>query len=763
MAKKTKDKPKRTRRVLPALKAVLKRLYQRGVVGLILVCLALITFFGLVRLNRGGFLTEWWYRLLLQGFGWGSYVIVAVVATVGALLLIDKIPAPSKIPWHIVGGLEIVFIALLGLSHLLLAGSAPWDTASAGHGGGYVGAVFSTILAELLGPVPAGIVLGMVLGWGLVTASGLGFEACADRVGERAQCVWRVVWARLRTWFAARPRASAPLSPGARSSPEDEPAAAPPPAERSRPPPPPTQRASSPPLAPQGSAPGAGPRRGIARGARIALPPLDLLDPPPDTAIDEAENRHRAQVIEETLNQFGVPAKVVEINPGPMVTQFGVEPGYVTRRGHDGSETERKIRVAKIASLNNDLALALAAAPIRIEAPVPGRSIVGIEVPNSQVSLVSLRAIMASAQFRKGRSRARGAAQGSRLKLPLGEGTAGAPIVADLARMPHLLIAGATGSGKSVCINAIATSLLFQNAPYTLRLVMIDPKRVELARYQGIPHLYGHPESDVERIVGMLRWLVSEMQGRYKKLAEVSARDIDDYNRHWRVGSHEYMPRIVVLIDELADLMLFAPDEVERSICRLAQMARATGIHLVIATQRPSVDVVTGLIKANFPARIGFAVSSGTDSRVILDAVGAETLLSKGDMLFMPPDASKLVRAQGSFVSDAEMQRVVRYWREWAGAHGWEAGPAPWEGMLHAAPKPEADDLLQQAIEIVRERRVASASMLQRRMRIGYPRASRLIDEMEALGVIGPARSGGRPREVLDIGQRPVPPSAGSG
>jgi S-DNA-T family DNA segregation ATPase FtsK/SpoIIIE len=352
--------------------------------------------------------------------------------------------------------------------------------------------------------------------------------------------------------------------------------------------------------------------------------------------------------------------------------------------------------------------------------------------------------------------------------LGLGEGVAGTPIVADLAKMPHLLIAGATGTGKSVCINAIATCLLLQNSPFTLRLVMIDPKRVELSGYNGVPHLFGGVESDSERVVGVLRWLVRVMEKRYQRLADAGARHVDDYNRHWRVGSSEYLPRIVVLLDELADLMFFAPDEVEHSIIRLAQMARATGIHLVIATQRPSVDVVTGLIKANFPARLGFAVTSNTDSRVILDAVGAETLLGRGDLLFMSPNASGLVRIQGSWVSDAEVSRVVQHWKTWYTeqepvlyVEGSEelfpaTGEAPWEQTLAAPREEERDELLQQAIEIVRAQGQASASLLQRRMHIGYPRASRLIDEMHELGIVGPRETGGRPRRVLELARDQV-------
>jgi S-DNA-T family DNA segregation ATPase FtsK/SpoIIIE len=282
-------------------------------------------------------------------------------------------------------------------------------------------------------------------------------------------------------------------------------------------------------------------------------------------------------------------------------------------------------------------------------------------------------------------------------------------------------------------------------------MVMVDPKRVEMTHYNALPHLYGKVESDVKRVVGVLHWLVNEMQDRYQKLAQVGARHIDDYNRHWQIGSREYMPRIVTMIDELADLMAFAPEEAEKSICRLAQMARATGMHLVMATQRPSVDVVTGLIKANFPARIGFMVSSGTDSRVILDAVGAETLLGKGDMLYMSPEASHLVRAQGCHVSDIEIDRVVDHWQEWAAREEWEPEPAPWDRLILQENMLQGDDLLQRAIAIVRMQGSASASMLQRRMHIGYPRAARLVDELEELGIVGPAEKGGKPRRVLKV------------
>jgi S-DNA-T family DNA segregation ATPase FtsK/SpoIIIE len=725
-----KRKPKRVPRASPNL-AWLKWLREQGILGVLVLALAVVTMVGLFQ-RTSGTLIDWWSLLILRALGWGSYVVTLAAAAIGVLLTIGKLPDRRAMPWRSLAGAEIAFLTLLGLVHLLFAAEDPWAAARDGLGGGYIGAALSSVPAELLGAWLAGILLAAILLASLTVAAGLSIQEGLEWLEEGALATAGWVENALKQ-LAPRPAPPGSTTAGpARSIPR-----------QARPVPPtgPVAASSGAP-ATSSTEPAASPARPSSRPRRagrekIALPPLDLLDPPADASFDEADIRQKAQIIEETLAQFEVPARVIEVNRGPMVTQFGVEPGYVTRRGQDGEEMERKIRVSKIASLSNDLALALAAAPIRIEAPVPGRSIVGIEVPNDQVSTVSIRQVMSSKAFQRHKSN---------LTMALGSGVDGQAIVADLSRMPHLLIAGATGTGKSVCINAIATSLLYQNTPLTLRLVMIDPKRVELTRYDGLPHLYGQVEFDVERVVGVLRWLVVEMQARYKRLSQVGARHVREYNRRWQVGSSEYMPNIVVLIDELADLMFFSPEEVEKSICRLAQMARATGIHLVLATQRPSVDVVTGLIKANFPARISFAVSSGVDSRVILDTVGAETLLGKGDMLYMSPASSKLVRVQGSFISDAEMERVCQYWQAWAVAYGWEEEPAPWSAFLET--EEGGDDLLKRAIEIVRRQGSASASMLQRRMHIGYPRAARLIDELEERGIVGPAESGGKSRTV---------------
>jgi S-DNA-T family DNA segregation ATPase FtsK/SpoIIIE len=396
------------------------------------------------------------------------------------------------------------------------------------------------------------------------------------------------------------------------------------------------------------------------------------------------------------------------------------------------------VRIAQIAGLSRDLALALSAERLRIEAPVPGRSYVGIEVPNLRAVTVRLRSILESESFYKA---------GSQLTIALGRDVSGQPVVADLARMPHVLIAGTTGSGKSVCISALATCLAMNNTPDDLRMVMIDSKMVELIRFNGLPHLYGKVETDIQRILGVLRWTVVEMEHRYKLLEAAKVRDLEGYNKRLlRRKEGNPLPRIVIFIDELADLMMSAPDQTEHNLVRLAQMARATGIHLVVATQRPSTDVVTGLIKANFPARISFAVASNIDSRVILDAPGAETLLGHGDMLFLSPEAGNTVRAQGVMITDQEIERIISFWQK--SSTKTEDRP-PWESLLSEPDEGEDGVLIEHAITILKKEQRASASMLQRRLRIGYPRAARLLDRLEEMGIVGPSTGGGRDRDVL--------------
>ncbi len=461
-----------------------------------------------------------------------------------------------------------------------------------------------------------------------------------------------------------------------------------------------------------------------------ALPPLNLLEMDDLTTTDTADIQKRARVIRETLAGFGIPVRVVEINQGPAVTQYCVQPLAVKKGGK-----KRRVSVRRILAVQNDLALILAAAPIRIEAPVPGKPYVGIEVPNPEIRIVRLGGVIASDAFQRLRSP---------LALALGRDVTGNPIVSDLAKLPHLLIAGATGSGKSVAISSMIVTWLMRNTPYDLRLILVDPKRVELTAFAGVPHLIGRVITDVEDVLRALTWVVLQMDDRYRLFARARARTLAGYNMWARRHHQPTLPYLVVVIDELADLMLVAKDQVEQMLTRLAQMARATGIHLVVATQRPSVDVITGLIKANFPARLAFAVTSNTDSRVVLDMPGAESLLGRGDALFLPPDRPAPVRLQGSFVSDEEIDRVVTWWRE-----HWTEEEKPTESPWASISLDEEENLLEQAMEIVRREERVSASLLQRKLRIGFKRAQELIEELEARGVVGPDEGGGRGRRVL--------------
>ena len=467
------------------------------------------------------------------------------------------------------------------------------------------------------------------------------------------------------------------------------------------------------------------------------LPPIEILDVSPEIQFSQADNAERARLIEEALASYGVEAKVVQINAGPTVTQFGVEPGWdrkikeVKEKDKDGNTVIRheevsktRVKVDRISSLQNDLALALAAPSIRIEAPVPGKAIVGIEVPNTISTVVSLRGVIETNSFQKLQAK-------SNLALALGKGAGGEAVAGDLAKMPHLLIAGATGSGKTVCLNAVVCCLLLNNSPSDVRFIMIDPKRVELTTFNSIPHLATPVIVDTDKALEALRWLGREMNNRYQVLASAGKRNIDGYNKN-REGE-DRMPYLVLVIDELADLMMTGGDEVEQILCRLAQLSRAVGIHLVVATQRPSVDVITGLIKANFPTRISFAVTSQVDSRTILDIGGAEKLMGSGDMLFLPTEASKPKRLQGCYVSDAEAERLVYFW---GNQKKGDVIPLlkPDELVLTSpiakGGHPE-DSLMNEARDLARNHDNISTSFLQRRLHIGYPRAARIMDQLE--------------------------------
>ena len=523
----------------------------------------------------------------------------------------------------------------------------------------------------------------------------------------------------------------------------------------------------------------------VRRGAVAAkaeadweLPPLDLLRAPAIGAEIDEDHLATARLIEQTLAEHQVEVQVLEIKPGPTVTLFGLVPGWVRRgkggpAGEDGSPSDSRddaegdravfrsrVKVDSVVARERDLALALAAPSLRIQAPVPGESIIGVEVPNRHPATVPIRAVLESEAYERLLER-------NGLPVALGQASAGESVAIDLVTMPHLLIAGATGSGKSVCLNSIIASLVMHQQPSKVRLLLVDPKRVELTPYNGIPHLATPVAVEPEQVVRLLKGAIQEMLHRYRLLEEVGVRNIQSYNYNAKVL--EPLPYLVICIDELADLMMASSYEVEQSICRLAQLGRATGIHLVVATQRPSVDVVTGLIKANFPTRISFAVASQVDSRTILDMAGAERLLGRGDMLFLSRESAKPRRVQGVFISEEETEQLAGYWRRAQGGHV----PAfPLEEMgrsvevkametQFADHDDDQDSLYGRAMELAQRYRQVSTSLLQRRLRIGYPRAARLMDLLEDEGVIGHSSEPGKAREVLSPPSEP--PLAGTG
>lgn len=731
------------------------------ILGVFLALLGLLSLLSLLSGSNGA-LTGWWVNFLRQAAGWGAFILPLALFGIGLWLVLRNIDRLPLLSAERLTGVVLLLLNLFSWMHLF--GGGGWELAAAGQGGGYIGGFFERLLVSGLGVVGAIIVL---IAW-LVTALVFTFDIS---VNDLSHFVGRMInWLRgpARPVSAepganpSTPRALQPeehevseLPPDFSPMPERaatatrKPAARPAPAGKATQAAPAASAAGVTATAPQGEMAADSP----APANPWTTPTVEaILDPATPVSVQSNVDHERGRLIEETLASFGTPAHIVEISRGPVITQFGVEPDFIeTRTGR------MRVRVSKIVSLADDLALALAAPRIRIQAPVPGRSYVGIEVPNTETSRVLLREVMESDGYKKIKSP---------LRFALGKDVAGKAVAADLTAMPHLLIAGTTGSGKSVCVNSILCALLLNNTPAELRLVLVDPKRVELTGYNGVPHLLAPVVTDAEKVANALQWMQREMDARYHRFSQTGARNITDYN-----SKHaDKLPYLVVVIDELADLMMLAPEETERSITRLAQLARATGIHLILATQRPSVDVVTGLIKANFPARVAFAVASGVDSRVILDQPGAERLLGRGDMLFQAPDAAAPVRLQGVYVSDSEIQRLVDTWRVEAMN---VKTPAPALGAvdslpigapLHQAPlfdemadEHEGDVLLPEAIELVRHEGRASITMLQRRMRIGYTRAARLIDAMEEKGIISPALPNSQTREVLDYGQTAPP------
>ncbi len=657
------------------------------------------------------FIASW----LTLWFGLGSMLIIAGIGYFGySLLRRDE----TEVRWGRIIAIELASLLTVGL----FAASSGNDLylAESGLAGGRLGWGLTTLMWRYMGTILGTLVI--FISWALAVATGFG------------------LWTKLEAWLlqlAGEAPAVVEVTPVSAQVEEEQAVV----------------EESAKATAPKKKAPQLPPEfrtslkasnkkeeksiKQLPRGEN--LPPLTILLAETASRPDERTINQTAGLIMKTLSDFGIPATVIGYRVGPSVTQFAVQPGFIKKPGSDEEDAQQmKVRVAQIASLEKDIALALSAQRLRIEAPVPGKPYVGIEVPNTHSSVVRMKTLLESDAFYK---------VGAPLTVALGRDVSGQPLIADLARMPHVLIAGSTGSGKSVCITSIAACLAMSNAPEDLRMVMIDSKMVELIRFNGLPHLYGKVETNLERILGVLRWVVVEMEHRYRLLESAHARDLDSYNRKvTRKADGKALPRIVVLIDELADLMMSAPDVTEHNLVRLAQMARATGIHLVVATQRPSTDVVTGLIKANFPARLAFAVASGIDSRVILDYTGAESLLGRGDMLFLNPEVGNPVRAQGVMITDMEIERIISHWQKTVDTVD---DVPPWEKLLQEPDENQDDGLVEQAISIVRSSQRASASLLQRRLRIGYPRAARLLDQLEEMGVVGPSQGGGKERDVL--------------
>ena len=740
---------------------------KKDILGGILAVIGVISLLGFLT-GESGMISGWFSHILKQIAGWGGVVLPLGFLACGLWLLFRNVERFPRLSTGRGVGIVLLFLDLITWFHFSLGGD--YALAGQGVGGGYVGAFFSQLLTGSFGR-PGTIVF--LTAWGLIAILflvDLSLPELADKVSSlfnrpSSPRPAAVKPAQTQT-VAARPQ---PAKEAQWREPVDLPQGFNPlnlqgEAERSsviltprRHPPEPAAERVQPALTPVVASE---PKKVTHELVPVPqpkpskpwpMPAVDaILDPATPVMIQGHVDKDRARVIEETLASFSAPGHVVEIHRGPTITQYGVEPDFIESRNG-----RMRVRVAKIVSLADDLALALAAPSIRIEAPVPGRSYVGLEVPNAEIAVVGLREVLESDSYRHLKSS---------LRLALGKDVAGKPICADLTTMPHLLIAGTTNSGKSVCVNSILTSLLLNNSPAQLRLLLVDPKRVELTGYNRVPHLLAPVVVDADKVVGALQWVIREMDARYHKFAKAGVRNIVEYNRR----NEEFLPFLVVVIDELADLMMLAPDDTERCITRLAQLARATGIHLIIATQRPSVDVVTGLIKANMPARIAFMVASGVDSRVILDQPGAEKLLGRGDMLYQAPDAPAPVRLQGTYVSDSEIQRLVENWK--AIALNYNTGeqtdpfanasfdmlptgtPLKQGSFWEESPEGNDDPMLKDATSVVRREGKASISMLQRRLRVGYTRAARLIDTLEERGIVGPQQSGSQVREVLDYG-----------
>jgi hypothetical protein len=752
----------------------------RSLVGLVLLVLGAVILIGLVLPGRGA-LTDWIRDVIAPWFGTGRWLLPFLL--IGAGVYVERAGGPRSGWPRVLAGGALAYAAFLGLIALLEEAGVMAD-----RSGGRIGEAVASVLSRLVTEPGAFFVLLILFVAGIVIALDRPLRSLLERPAAGVKSLGTALSAppssttvapagrngsgdaakvppgpRRGTHIPGLARTDVPGQTGIWSGESAErgdiPAAVPSTVPTSATFAPARAEATSATLvvgaagalaatAAESARPGRKPDDVTDAGdspptrdrVDYVLPPLTLLDDieaPVAPGGEDAVHRRNEEIIVRKLQSFNIPAQIVGRNAGPVVTQYEVQPAP-------------DIKVSRIEGLADDLAMALAARSLRIEAPIPGKSAVGIEIPNKEFNVVALRRILEEVDF---------TASGSRLTFALGRDVAGTAQAVDLAKMPHLLIAGATGSGKSVMVNALITSLLCEATPDEIRMILMDLKRVELAAYNGLPHLLVPVITEPERAKAALKWAVNEMENRYRRFAGATARNIRNYNET-RVDPADKMPYIIIVVDELADLMMREGKNVEDPIVRLAQKARATGIHMVLATQRPSVNVVTGLIKANFPSRIAFAMASQIDSRTILDAPGAEDLIGRGDMLYQPSDLPRPMRLQGVFVSDAEIGRVTVHWREQIDDPHYDLGIIESDedgaASVDDLADEDADRLLSDAVDVIREYDRASASLLQRRLRIGYARAARIIDQLEARGYVGPF-DGSNARQVL---RRETGPSA---
>ncbi|PWU21942.1 MAG: cell division protein FtsK [Candidatus Rokuibacteriota bacterium] len=635
--------------------------------------------------------------------GYAGYLVPVLLALYGLSAFVKPRIATG---WPAVGGLAVLVVSLTGI----LARVSDTLSAYRIHKGGVLGWAVSEGLRTSVGTVGAWIVLAALIPVGVLLVTQISYSVLSRALGMRLS--------RIRSAANPRPSAVAPAQ-ASRGSTEFELDLAPPPLvvkEPARP---------KPGLVEKGLAWQETFDFGEGSPQAFQLPPVGLLASSPASGLARTreELEHHAATLKRKLQDFGVEGHIVQVSPGPVITAYEFEPAP-------------GIKVSQVANLSDDLALAMKAASVRIVGPIPGRGTVAVEVPNPETAVVYLREILVSAEFVESKGK---------LPLALGKDTTGNPVVSDLASMPHLLIAGSTGSGKSVGLNTMICSLLYKATPADVRFLLIDPKRLELGIYEGIPHLLAPVVTDAKEASARLKWIVGKMDERYKLLQGKAARNIEGYNRD--VPTEERLPYWVVVVDELADLMMVSAGEVQNSLVRLAQIARAVGIHLIVATQRPSVDVVTGLIKANFPTRIAFQVASKVDSRTVLDGNGAEQLLGRGDMIFVPPGGARQTRVHGSWVADHEVKAICEFLRK-QGAAVYEKVELPEDGGAVSGEGEDRDDVYWDAVNLVIAQHAASISFLQRRLGLGYPKAARFIDMMEQDRIIGPGQ-GAKPREIL--------------